>query len=68
VVAANDPRFLQRTDAAEARRGRQPGAGGKVDVRDPPLGLKLGDDNPVDGIELETRTVHGAINATNCCA
>ena len=21
-----------------------------------------------DGIELETRTVHGAINATNCCA
>ena len=64
VVAADHAGLLERADPAQARRGGQPGALGEIDVGDPPLGLEMCQDDPVDRIEREAGAMHGAINAT----
>jgi hypothetical protein len=50
--------FLQRADAAQAGRGGQPGAFGKLDIGDASLGLQMPKDDAINVIDRQARTMH----------
>jgi hypothetical protein len=53
MVSADDSRFFQRADAAQARRCRNPGTPSQFDIGDTPLGLQTLQDSTVYRVELD---------------
>ena len=51
MIAAHDAGFLKAAHSAQARWGGDPRAAGEFDVRHAPVGLKLGQDAPVNLVE-----------------
>ena len=52
MVALDEARFFQGADAAQARGGGDPGPARQLDIGDAAIGLQLGQDAQVNGVQL----------------
>ena len=54
MIAPDDARLFERPHASQARRRGETRTLSQFDIGDPPLGLQLGKDDPVDQVDGET--------------